>query len=136
MDADFNEDDIFREVDNIGRVSEVRKQSRNDIKVYRKMLSRLTGGKIKFTDRLISMFRHSGNVRYAWASMNVDGMTLYKGAEEGTAYHEAFHRVSLLYLTPTERLALYEQARIDYNLVGKDDAFVEEVLAEEFRKYK
>lgn len=135
MDSDFNEDDIFREVDNIGRVSEVRKQSRNDIKVYRKMLSRLTGGKIKFTDRLISMFRHSGNVRYAWASMNIDGMTLYKGAEEGTAYHEAFHRVSLLYLTPAERLALYEQARIDYNLVGKDDAFVEEVLAEEFRKY-
>lgn len=64
-----------------------------------------------------------------------DSITLYKGAEEGTTYHEAFHRVSLLYLTDAERTAIYREAKRKYSLQGISNEAIEERLAEEFRGY-
>lgn len=55
-------------------------------------------------------------------------------AIEGTAYHEAFHNVSQFLLTDKELSLLYSEARNKYpNLT---DLEIEEILAEDFRKYK
>lgn len=59
---------------------------------------------------------------------------LWKGAEKGTLYHEAFHKVSLLLLSPKERNQLYTYYR-NRNKFDGTDTEVEEHLAEEFRRY-
>jgi hypothetical protein len=69
--------------------------------------------------------------------MTEAAITVWNGAQEGTVYHEAFHRVSLLLLSSKERSLVYKAARDKYSeLAGKDDKFVEEFLAEKFREYK
>jgi hypothetical protein len=61
-------------------------------------------------------------------------ITLSDILEEGTEYHEAFHLVSQMYLSRTERDSLYNEAR---EVSGKDmtDLEAEEYLAEKFRDY-
>lgn len=54
-------------------------------------------------------------------------------AEVGTAYHEAFHAVSHLYLSQEERSTLYDEARAKYGDLS--DTQAEEQLAEDFRLY-
>jgi hypothetical protein len=84
---------------------------------------------------IVDILRHSGNAKYAWGVMTLDGITVYDGAIEGVVYHEAFHRVSLLYLNPEERAAIYARARRQYNIPNATDNEVEEILAEKFRAY-
>lgn len=60
---------------------------------------------------------------------------LYEKAEEGTIYHEAFHKVSFQYLTEAQRHQLYDEYKAavkDWNLT---DLQVEERLAEDFRVF-
>lgn len=61
-------------------------------------------------------------------------ITLSDILEEGTEYHEAYHLVSRMYLTPSQRQSLYNEAR---RREGKDltDKQAEEILAEDFREY-
>lgn len=86
---------------------------------------------IKHFDSLIKL---AGD-RLAFGQFTRDAISLSKLAETGTAYHEAFHRVSLGYLSDSEREGIYEDARQKYNLKDATDNEVEEMLAEEFRKY-
>lgn len=80
----------------------------------------------------------------AFGKFTGDCIVVYKGAERGTLYHEAFHKVSLLLLTNKERELLYNEARErykdelerTYNKKGSfSDREVEEFLAEKFRLY-
>lgn len=64
-----------------------------------------------------------------------DAIVLFKDAEVGTAYHEAFHRVSTLLLSPRERLQIYDAYRKKTGFKGTNRE-LEEALAEEFRDYK
>ena len=64
---------------------------------------------VKFSEALIKI----GNSEN-WGSFSKDIITLYKLAETGTAYHEAYHRVSLMFLSPDERTRMYNEARIKY----------------------
>ena len=75
-----------------------------------------------------------GKNQYIMGICRLDSIVLYKSAERGTAYHEAFHRVSLLLQKPSERRTLYELYRRRYNLEG-DDNTIEEALAEDFRSF-
>lgn len=75
-----------------------------------------------------------GNDTFAMGLARAYSIVLWKGAEVGTAYHEAFHRVSLLLLTPRERKRMYEMYRNRTGAVG-DDKLIEEYLAEDFREY-
>ena len=61
---------------------------------------------------------------------------LAEDLEIGTGYHEAFHIVSLFYLTEEERQSLYADYRNQYKKPKLSDKEVNEDLAEEFRKYK
>lgn len=59
---------------------------------------------------------------------------LSDNATKGTLYHEAFHAVTQLYLTPKELAAIYREAKEVTGL--KTDLEVEEILAEDFIEYK
>lgn len=52
---------------------------------------------------------------------------------EGVAFHEAFHAVTQLYLTPEQRKNLYKIASKHYG--RKSESELEEDLAEDFREY-
>lgn len=64
-----------------------------------------------------------------------DSILLFNGAVKGTGYHEAFHRVSLLLLSPSERNRIYNEYRKNNNLKLKTNEEIEELLAEDFREY-
>ena len=53
----------------------------------------------------------------------------------GTDYHEEFHVVEKLYLTPSERASLYDEVRKIKNNDKLTDSQASELLAEEFRYY-
>ena len=69
----------------------------------------------------------------AWGQFNNGIITLSDIAAEGTTYHEAFHAVFQLLLDNNERQALLAEAKEMYG--DKDDASLEEDMAEGFREY-
>ena len=69
----------------------------------------------------------------AWGQFNNGIITLSDVAAEGTTYHEAFHAVFQLLLDNNERQALLAEAKEMYG--NKDDASLEEDMAEGFREY-
>ncbi len=74
----------------------------------------------------------------AFGQLSKDGVVLSKLASEGTVYHEAFHRVSLLYLDPVQREGIYREARTKYKdefTSTSTDKDIEENLAEKFKEY-
>lgn len=75
-----------------------------------------------------------GNNVYAMGLVKQDSTLLWKGAETGTLYHEAYHRISLLTISPKERRKIYEAYRNRTGLIGTDKD-IEESLAEDFRQY-
>lgn len=69
----------------------------------------------------------------AWGQFNNGIITLSDVAAEGTTYHEAFHAVFQLLLDNNEKQALLAEAKEMYG--NKDDASLEEDMAEGFREY-
>lgn len=71
----------------------------------------------------------------AWGQFRDSAVYIYENAAEGTAYHEAFHVVSQLFLTAAERSALYNElrAQLKTNLTDKE---AEEYIADEFMEFK
>ena len=93
-------------------------------------------------DGLIRMANKGGRAYGAY----VNGMIqLSNIMEKGTAYHEAFHAVSQLYLSENERTELYEEARskygtptqeqLDARKVESEQDWFEEKLADDFRAF-
>jgi len=78
-----------------------------------------------------------GGTKESFARVINASIHLFEKAEVGTAYHEAFHIVSLFYLTKEQRQALYDNAREEYKELRneKDETVIEEFLAEKFREY-
>jgi len=72
----------------------------------------------------------------SWGQFNAGSRVLISNlAAEGTVYHEGFHVVSQIFLTPQEREELYTETRKVLKLTNKTDKQIEEILAEEFREY-
>lgn len=72
----------------------------------------------------------------AWGQLRASSLVLISRlAEEGTIYHEAFHVVSQVFLTDTERNSLYNEVKNSLNRKDMTAAQTEEFLAEEFRSY-
>jgi len=94
----------------------------------------IKGDKVELVKELEELV-YQGRSNFALYSHSA--IRLYQAAEVGTLYHEAFHRVSMGYLTPEERKSLYKKARIMYRMSADKftDRQVEEKLAEEFREF-
>ena len=60
---------------------------------------------------------------------------LWKNAEIGTEYHEAFHYMFRMMLTDAQREGLYAEARSKYALPNASELELEEAMAEDFRDY-
>lgn len=104
-------------------------------------------------DKVNSMFGHEVMSRIAtvadsniWATWNTSGISLYRDAQEGTGYHEAWHNFSQIYLSQGEKTSLYNEVRkrnIDFtsrqgeklNTKTASDFDVEEFMADDFKDY-
>ena len=60
---------------------------------------------------------------------------LWKNAEVGTEYHEAYHYVFRTLLDDKQRKALYDEARKRFNQPNATELELEELMAEDFRDY-
>lgn len=74
-----------------------------------------------------------GEKNWAWGRFEKGIITLSDRAARGTLYHEAFHAVTQTLLSDDELNALYDAAVKHYK--ETDAAYVEELLAEDFRRY-
>ena len=74
-----------------------------------------------------------GEKNWAWGRFQEGVITLSDIAARGTLYHEAFHAVTQTLLSNEELNALYDAAVKHYK--ETDVALVEELLAEDFRRY-
>jgi len=90
---------------------------------------------IEVVEGLIQHVDEGGNIAHAWGETTLHSIILSDLAAEGTEYHEAYHRVSLLYLPPDLRNAIYQEAREKYGLKNYTNRQVEEFLAEKFREF-
>lgn len=86
--------------------------------------------RVKVVEGLIQV---AENGPIAWGMFSDGVVTLSDIAAEGTTYHEAFHVVFNLMLTPQERSALFTEARQQYG--NKSEVELEEDMAEGFREY-
>lgn len=103
--------------------------SNEEIEWFKKKLG-FQSDSLTIVDDAISL----GNNVYAMGLVRQDSTLLWKGAETGTLYHEAYHRISLLTISPKERRKIYEAYRNRTGLIGTDKD-IEEALAEDFRQY-
>lgn len=103
----------------------------------RKQLHKILGSKrVSWVDNFIDVLDYFGNPAKAFGATSKSVTEIFKGAKEGTGYHEAFHNVSLFALSNEQRAAMYEEARSKYKeLQNKTDKEVEEFLADRFMDY-
>ena len=91
---------------------------------------------IKWAKQLIDVLDYVGNPAKAFGVTMKTVTEIYRGAKEGTGYHESFHNVSLFALSSEERQQMYEEARKRYSeIADKDNKSVEEFLADKFMNY-
>lgn len=64
-----------------------------------------------------------------------DSILLSELAPEGAEYHEAWHRVSQLLISPKKRDRLYKQYRKKHNSTQTDQQ-IDEMMAEDFRRFQ
>jgi len=119
----------------------VRKGTQNytlgDVYKATKWLRKKFGNKltVKQEEELLRVVLNSQNFE-AFGTFNQDAITLSKKMEEGTEYHEAYHRVELMFLSPEQRAQVHEEARVRYGLRKASETEVSEVLAEEYRSFE
>lgn len=93
----------------------------------------LTNEQVIITDGIIREFANGSAV---YGVCNADCINISNMAVEGVQYHEAWHRVSLLMLTPEMRINLYEEFRKQHpQYRNTSDKIVEEALADNFMEY-
>ena len=109
----MNVDDLFKNLGayKISNRAQLRHFKRiNTVKAV-KWLKRtfgLTDEQVIITDGIIRQFANGSAV---YGVCNADCINISNMAVEGVQYHEAWHRVSLLMLTPEMRKNLYEEYR-------------------------
>lgn len=134
----MNVDDLFKNLGayKISNRAQLRHFKRiNTVKAV-KWLKRtfgLTDEQITITDGVIRQFANGSAV---YGVCNADCINISNMAVDGVQYHEAWHRVSLLMLTPEMRRNLYEEYRKQYpQYKNVSDQVLEEALADRFMEY-
>ena len=126
FEDDLDLEGVLRRVDDISRKIWNQKK---ELAWLRRVLPQLSEhDRIKVVKGLIQV---AENGPVAWGRFSDGIITLSDIAAEGTTYHEAFHAVFNLMLSPQEREALLKEARQLYGT----DTNLEEEMAEGFREY-
>lgn len=134
----MNVDDLFKDLGayKISNRQKLRNFKRiNTRKAVKWLKSRLglTDEQVIITDGVIRQFANGSAV---YGVCNADCINISNMAVEGVQYHEAWHRVSLLMLTPEMRRNLYEEFRKQNPQYRKvSDKVLEEALADRFMEY-
>lgn len=112
----FDKADIQKEVDLMGKlIPQLSIQDR--VKVVKGIIEAVEKGKLQ----------------RKWGEFS-DGMIILSDqAATGTVYHEAFHAVTNVLMSDSERNTMFNEAERVYNISDRD--LLEEQLAEGFRKY-
>lgn len=136
-DAINNHDDELEDDLDLGNLRRVDDSSRGlwdrekELAWLERVLPQLSEqDRVKVVKGLIQVAK---NGPVAWGRFSNGIIELSDVAAEGTVYHEAFHVVFNLMLTPEEQAALFEEAK---NIYGEKSLLdLEEDMAEGFREY-
>lgn len=136
---EFDDDDITPSDDD-DPIARLRDKTTDEYKIWDKdreteWLSRVlpqlsTEERLQFVEGLIKVANSGGG---AWGMFSRGIITLSDIAAEGTLYHEAFHAVFHLLMSPSEREGLLSEYRSKHP--NMDDIGLEEELAEDFREF-
>lgn len=132
-----SDEDIMQRYFPTRRVGVKPKIAPENIQQTTKWFRKVLGDKIPthIVDDYITIITATGSFQ-AYGQVKDASIILAKNAEKGTGYHEAFHIVSLYFLSEDQRQELYNYKRSKVeSLKGQSDTKVEEALAEDFREY-
>lgn len=107
--------------------------SEQEKKRLRKILGKRANA-VEWLDDFITVLDYAGNPVKAYGVTTRTATQIYTGAAAGTAFHEAFHNVSLFALTNEQREQMYEEAKRIYKLTGTNQE-IEEYLADKFMQF-
>lgn len=120
-------------IDNQQRVANKRRINAKRAVKWLKSRLGLTDEQINIVNGVIRQFANGSAV---YGICNADCISISDMAVEGVQYHEAWHRVSLLMLTPEMRQNLYSEFRKQYPQYSRaSDKQVEEAIADRFMEY-
>lgn len=116
--------------------SEVQRQKKiNTIKAKKWLKSKL-GLDEDQIDMIDGVIRQFANGEAVYGIANADGIAISNMAIEGVQYHEAWHRVSLLYLDENTRNKLYTEFKKQHTKLSKvSNKVLEEAIADSFMDY-
>lgn len=126
------------DIPNMGKVDKLRYKQEHEvedkhilaaIKWLKKALP-IDDGAVKLN--VIDTLLRVGN-REAWGSFKSDTITIYDRAMRGVAFHEAFHAVFDMALSPNQQNSVLAEARKRYGNLSQLE--LEEALADEFMEY-
>lgn len=128
---------FFGNINGAPKISTVRPTTRRiNEKQARKWLSNKLGIAEEDVEIVDGVIRTLSNGRAVMGVAKEDGILLSNVAEYGVEYHEAWHRVSLLMLTPEQKQRLYKEFRkTNAAYRHANDRVVEEVIADQFMDY-
>lgn len=105
-------------------------------KQARKWLSKKLGIAEEDVEVVDGVIRTLTNGKAVIGVAKKDGIMLSSEAAYGVQYHEAWHRVSLLMLSPEQRQRLYKEFRkVNPKYKHASDKVVEETIADQFMEY-
>ena len=134
----MNINDLFRniganKISNRGQLRNFKQINTDKAVKWLKRTLGLTDEQIIVTDGVIRQFANGSAV---YGVCNADCINISNMAIEGVQYHEAWHRVSLLMLTPEMRRNLYEEYRKQHpQYKHVTDKELEEAIADRFMEY-
>lgn len=116
--------------------SEVERQKKINTVKAKKWLKSKLGLDEEQIDIVNGVIRQFANGEAVYGIANADGIAISNMAIEGVQYHEAWHRVSLLYLDQNTRDKLYTEFKKQHPKLSKvSDKVLEEAIADSFMDY-
>ena len=138
--TDPNSDEMaafFGDLNGAPKTATIRSATRRiNEKQARRWLSNKLGIAEEDVEIVDGVIRTLSNGRAVMGVAKEDGILLSNAAEYGVEYHEAWHRVSLLMLTPEQKQRLYKEFRkTNPTYRHANDRVVEEAIADQFMDY-
>lgn len=132
--------DFFGDLDGAMKTISTHQVGKSTKKINEKQARKWLSNKLGLTEDQVEVvdgvIRTLSNGRSVIGVAKEDSIKLSREADHGVQYHEAWHRVSLLMLTPEQRQRLYKEfKKSNPRYRHASDKVVEEALADQFMDY-